>query len=75
MPVVTNSKSPRHVNPMFNGGEVYKIIRGYGAGRVFVITSNHEPFIQYLAGSGDSGWDNTTALESSDFVVVTLQEL
>ena len=75
MPVVTKRKLQSHVNPTLKGGEVYKIIRGYGTGRVFVMTGGPAPYIQYLSGSGNSGWDKTTSLESSDFVEIILQEV
>jgi hypothetical protein len=75
MPVKAICKPIAHVNPALNAGEVYKIIRGRGTGRVFVMTSGSRPFIQYLAGTGTDGWDSVDALERSDFVVVTLQEV
>lgn len=65
-----------HVNPALVHGEVYRILCGYGTGRVFVVFPHSVGVkgVQYL-GTVDNGWDLETALDDSQFVKITLQEV
>lgn len=77
MPVQTKNECNNHKNPPLVRGEVYKVISGYGAGRVFVVTSNNGPFIQYLSGTGSDGWDRLDTMdeERSKYKSIILQEV
>lgn len=67
-----------HVNPALISGEVYRIVHGYGKGRVFVVFQlrlDGEKCVQYLGSNLHNDWDTEEAIEASQFVNITLQEV
>ena len=76
MPVLLKESTETvHVNPELQNGKPYRIIGGYGAGRVFVVFQHSAGAkgVQYLGGRG--GWDLATTVADSKFVETTLQEV
>lgn len=66
-----------HVNPTLVNGEVYRIVDGYGEGRVFVVFQRSVGVkgVQYLGSNLHNGWDLVSAVTDSQFVKITLQEV
>lgn len=78
MPVLLKETTDTpHVNPVLVSGGVYRVIRGYANGRVFVVfpRSTGVKGVQYLGGPGQDGWDLSDVLSASRYVEITLQEV
>ena len=68
------SKGAYRPNPELVKGEVYKVVSGYGAGRVFAVANKGTgAFAQYLTDS--DGWDPLDSFDDSVVVCITLQEV